>query len=139
MSFRSTITIPPGVAYARIRTREEIDRERYALKVLAGDFAGIVIDVSGTERILARVSDFLEEIEFGEITESWRRRFSGSVRLTCAVHYKRYSPHSDPTRGAFAAMADWFEIVLLGLPRARRESDTKTLWQTNTPQNGTLS
>ncbi len=48
---------PPIPALRRlgIRTREEIDRERYALKVLAGDFAGIVNDVSGTERILAAV------------------------------------------------------------------------------------
>ena len=48
---------PPIPALRRlgIRTREEIDRERYALKVLAGDFAGIVNEVSGIERILAAV------------------------------------------------------------------------------------
>jgi hypothetical protein len=38
-----------------IRTREEIERERYALKALAGDFATISKDVSGAEQILAAV------------------------------------------------------------------------------------
>jgi hypothetical protein len=38
-----------------IRTREEIDRERYALKILAGDFATASQDVAGVERILAAV------------------------------------------------------------------------------------
>jgi hypothetical protein len=38
-----------------IRTREEIDRERYALKALAGDFAGISKDPSRAEQTLAAV------------------------------------------------------------------------------------
>jgi hypothetical protein len=38
-----------------IRTREEIDRERYALKALAGDFAGISKDPSRAEHTLAAV------------------------------------------------------------------------------------
>jgi hypothetical protein len=38
-----------------IRTREEIDRERYALKALAGDFAGISKDPSRAEQALAAV------------------------------------------------------------------------------------
>jgi hypothetical protein len=38
-----------------IRTREEIDRERYALKALAGDFAGISKEASRVEQTLAAV------------------------------------------------------------------------------------
>ena len=38
-----------------IRTREEIARERYALKALAGDFAGISREPSRVEQILAAV------------------------------------------------------------------------------------
>jgi hypothetical protein len=38
-----------------IRTREEIDRERYALKALAGDFAGISKEPSRAEQTLAAV------------------------------------------------------------------------------------
>jgi hypothetical protein len=38
-----------------IRTREEIDRERYALKALAGDFAGISKDPSRADQTLAAV------------------------------------------------------------------------------------
>jgi hypothetical protein len=38
-----------------IRTREEIDRERYALKALAGDFAGISKEPSRVEQALAAV------------------------------------------------------------------------------------
>jgi len=38
-----------------IRTREEIDRERYALKALAGDFAGISKDPGRAEQTLAAV------------------------------------------------------------------------------------
>jgi hypothetical protein len=38
-----------------IRTREEIDRERYGLKALAGDFAGISKDPSRAEQTLAAV------------------------------------------------------------------------------------
>lgn len=38
-----------------IRTREEIDRERYALKALASDFAGISKDPSRAEQTLAAV------------------------------------------------------------------------------------
>ena len=36
-----------------IRTREEIERERYALKALAGDFGTISKDAIGAEQILA--------------------------------------------------------------------------------------
>jgi hypothetical protein len=38
-----------------IRTREEIARERYALKALAGDFAGISREPSRVEQTLAAV------------------------------------------------------------------------------------
>jgi len=38
-----------------IRTRGEIDRERYALKALAGDFAGISTEPSRVEQALAAV------------------------------------------------------------------------------------
>jgi hypothetical protein len=38
-----------------IRTREEIERERYALKALAGDFGTISKEVGGAEQILAAV------------------------------------------------------------------------------------
>ena len=38
-----------------IRTREEIARERYALKALAGDFAGITREPSRVEQTLAAV------------------------------------------------------------------------------------
>jgi hypothetical protein len=38
-----------------IRTREEIARERYALKALAGDFAGISREPSSIEQTLAAV------------------------------------------------------------------------------------
>jgi len=38
-----------------IRTREEIDRERYALKALAGDFAGLTRDVDTIEDTLVAV------------------------------------------------------------------------------------
>jgi hypothetical protein len=38
-----------------IRTREEIDRERYALKALAGDFAGISKKPSRVEQALTAV------------------------------------------------------------------------------------
>ena len=38
-----------------IRTREEIARERYALKALAGDFAGIAKEPSRVEQTLAAV------------------------------------------------------------------------------------
>jgi len=38
-----------------IRTRGEIDRERYALKALAGDFAGISKEPSRVEQALAAV------------------------------------------------------------------------------------
>jgi len=39
-----------------IRTREEIDRERYALKALAGDFAGISKEPGRAEQTLAAVN-----------------------------------------------------------------------------------
>jgi hypothetical protein len=38
-----------------IRTREEIDRERYALKALAGDFAGLARDPDNIEHTLVAV------------------------------------------------------------------------------------
>jgi hypothetical protein len=38
-----------------VRTREEIDRERYALKALAGDFAGVEGNVGNIEQTLAAV------------------------------------------------------------------------------------
>jgi hypothetical protein len=38
-----------------IRTREEISRERYALKALAGDFAGVEGNVGNIEQTLAAV------------------------------------------------------------------------------------
>ena len=38
-----------------IRTREEIDRERYALKALAGDFAGVARDLGNIEQTLEAV------------------------------------------------------------------------------------
>jgi hypothetical protein len=38
-----------------IRTREEIGRERYALKALAGDFAGVEGNVGNIEQTLAAV------------------------------------------------------------------------------------
>jgi hypothetical protein len=38
-----------------VRTREEIDRERYALKALAGDFAGIEGNSGNIEQTLAAV------------------------------------------------------------------------------------
>jgi hypothetical protein len=38
-----------------VRTREEIDRERYALKALAGDFEGIVRNGDNIEQTLAAV------------------------------------------------------------------------------------
>jgi hypothetical protein len=38
-----------------VRTREEIDRERYALKALAGDFAGVARDLGNIEHTLAAV------------------------------------------------------------------------------------
>jgi len=38
-----------------IRTRGEIDRERYALKALAGDFEGVAMDSSNIEQTLAAV------------------------------------------------------------------------------------
>jgi hypothetical protein len=41
----------PILRSLRIRTRAEIDRERYALKALAGDFAGISKDPSRVSRL----------------------------------------------------------------------------------------
>lgn len=38
-----------------VRTREEIDRERYALKALAGDFEGVGKNLSNIEQTLAAV------------------------------------------------------------------------------------
>jgi hypothetical protein len=38
-----------------IRTREEIDRERYALKALAGDFEGVARDTGNIEQTLKAV------------------------------------------------------------------------------------
>jgi hypothetical protein len=38
-----------------VRTREEIDRERYALKALAGDFAGVEGNFGNIEQTLAAV------------------------------------------------------------------------------------
>ena len=38
-----------------VRTREEIDRERYALKALAGDFEGVTRDGDNIDQTLATV------------------------------------------------------------------------------------
>jgi hypothetical protein len=48
---------PPVLLLRRlgVRTREEIDRERYALKALAGDFAGVEGSFDNVEQTLAAV------------------------------------------------------------------------------------
>jgi hypothetical protein len=48
---------PPVLLLRRlgVRTREEIDRERYALKALAGDFAGVEGNFDNVEQTLAAV------------------------------------------------------------------------------------